>query len=82
MALGRGRISPPPHFRVSALLVKNRDLQNVDVSLSSAMTSLTSISPKLAKTIDKLKTRIKNSPDYDVHQELKAVASRFVSYTV
>jgi hypothetical protein len=35
-------------------------------------------SPKLAKTIDKLKGRIKSNPDYEVHQELKAVATRFL----
>jgi hypothetical protein len=37
------------------------------------------ISPKLSKTINKLQTRIKTSPDYEVHQELKAVANRFGS---
>lgn len=37
------------------------------------------ISPKLRKTIEKLQTKIKTSPDYEVHQELKAVANRFGS---
>ena len=34
------------------------------------------ISPKLRKTIDRLRLRIKESADYEVHQELKAIASR------
>jgi len=37
------------------------------------------ISPKLQKTIDRLQTRIKDSPDYEVHQELKAIANRYPS---
>jgi len=36
------------------------------------------ISPKLQKTIDKLQKRIKENPDYEVHQELKAIANRWV----
>jgi hypothetical protein len=39
------------------------------------------ISPKLRKTIDRLQTRIKESADYEVHQELKAVASRYLPRT-
>ena len=35
------------------------------------------ISPKLQKTIDKLKTKIKQSADYEVHQELKAASRRY-----
>jgi len=34
------------------------------------------ISPKLQKTIEKLKARIKESADYEVHQELKAASRR------
>lgn len=34
------------------------------------------ISPKLRKTIDRLQSRIKESADYEVHQELKAIANR------
>jgi hypothetical protein len=43
---------------------------------SNIPTPTKEISPKLRKTIDKLQTRIKSSPDYEVHQELKAVARR------
>jgi hypothetical protein len=42
----------------------------------SATAATKEISPKLRKTIDRLQTKIKTSPDYEVHQELKAVASR------
>ena len=38
------------------------------------------ISPKLHKTIDRLQSRIQQSPDYDVHQELKAIANRYPSF--
>jgi len=34
------------------------------------------ISPKLQKTIEKLKSRIKENADYEVHQELKAASRR------
>ena len=36
------------------------------------------IPPKLKKSIDKLQARIKENPDYEVHQELKAIANRYV----
>jgi hypothetical protein len=35
------------------------------------------ISPKLRKTINRLQLRIKESADYEVHQELKAIANRY-----
>jgi hypothetical protein len=40
------------------------------------MTSTKEISPKLRKTIDRLQSRIKENADYEVHQEIKAIANR------
>ena len=48
----------------------------VEGGMSGAKPPSKEISPKLRKTIDRLQTRIKDSADYEVHQELKAVASR------
>lgn len=46
--------------------------------MSAAKPPSKEISPKLRKTIDRLQSRIKGSADYEVHQELKAVASRYL----
>ena len=49
----------------------------VSRTMSATKPPAKEISPKLRKTIDRLQKRIKESADYEVHQELKAVASRF-----
>jgi hypothetical protein len=45
--------------------------------MSAAKPAGKEISPKLRKTIDRLQSRIKESADYEVHQELKAIADRY-----
>ena len=73
----KSRVSSNPD---TALLLKKEDLEFGRACqrtiMSAAKPASKEISPKLRKTIDRLQSRIKESADYEVHQELKAIANR------
>jgi hypothetical protein len=57
-------------------LCRKASIEERVLTKMSATVPSKEISPKLQKTIDKLQARIKQNPDYEVHQELKAIATR------